>query len=281
VPRSHLLRLARVICLYDPELLSSLSTTTTATLPSSVGADATLLRKLQFERCEQVVYHLVMILSHLLVLMSEEEVFWCAVSLLRGRFAVRKLITASLRVNSVRPVENNLPVPDDSIFSFCINRLLQNRLPKLFAHVQFHCPSLFSTTLLSWSPSLLAGILSPDALFRFWDVLFFQGPKLLFRWLLLLFTQAADDLLSIFPMLPSDTGLIIKASMETCLKDHAENLSTRPSELMTNVCAVSLSTAEMAELENEFYRQSSPSLHSKENRASLVDNQQHRWFIQP
>ncbi|BDA47094.1 TBC1 domain family member 10A [Coccomyxa sp. Obi] len=120
----------------------------------------------------------------LLLYMCEEDAFWTLTALLKG--AVHAPLEGLFRPG--------LPLLQQYLFQF--SRLVDEEVPRVGAHLRkegVH-PTMFCS---HWFITLFAYTLPFDHLLRVWDVLFLEGPKIIFRVGLALLKTAEDTLLAL------------------------------------------------------------------------------------
>jgi hypothetical protein len=192
--------------------------------------------------------HLLALCSYAIIVMPIQNAFFMVISLLRGNFHLRSFL-----VSIGHPSVSNL-------FLRCVQQLVDNRFPHLRRHFgQSNFDDLVRHAVMSTAPSLLATVLYPETLLRFWDCLFLDGPKTLMRWYLQWFAAAEHDLRLIQAMRPSDTESVLRRASQLCLSEHAERLqSAGPNALIKSIYGVSLSAAECVEVENKCLSEMAP-----------------------
>ncbi|KAK9918049.1 hypothetical protein WJX75_000768 [Coccomyxa subellipsoidea] len=120
----------------------------------------------------------------LLLYMCEEDAFWTLTALLKG--AVHAPLEGLFRPG--------LPLLQQYLFQF--SRLVDEEVPRVGSHLRregVH-PTMFCS---HWFITLFAYTLPFDHLLHVWDVLFLEGPKVIFRVGLALLKTSEDTLLAL------------------------------------------------------------------------------------
>merc|ERR1740123_82982 len=120
----------------------------------------------------------------LLMLMTEDDVFYCLCQLLdqNGEFAMRGLYL------------DGLPLLHMRYYQF--NELLHKFMPKVHEHINSMdiVPALYAS---KWFITVFCYELPFDAVFRIWDIYLHEGVKFIFRVSLALIKQNADAIMKI------------------------------------------------------------------------------------
>ncbi|KAI5100506.1 TBC1 domain family member 2B isoform X1, partial [Silurus meridionalis] len=136
-----------------------------------------------------------------LLYLEQEEAFWCLITIVEV-FMPRDYYTKTLLGSQV----------DQRVFK----DLMNEKLPRLHAHFEQHKVD-FSLITFNWFLVMFVDSVVSDILFKIWDALLYEGPKIIFRFALALFKCKEEEFLklqdpmSIFKYLRYFTRTILDA----------------------------------------------------------------------
>ncbi|XP_064414323.1 TBC1 domain family member 2A isoform X1 [Latimeria chalumnae] len=117
----------------------------------------------------------------LLVLLEEEEAFWCLVAI----------------VETIMPPDYySKTMTDSQVDQRVFQDLLLEKLPRLMAHFKQHSVDL-SLITFNWFLVIFVDSLVSDILLRVWDAFLYEGTKVIFRYALALFRYNEEEILKI------------------------------------------------------------------------------------
>ncbi|KAM6961079.1 TBC1 domain family member 2B [Aplochiton taeniatus] len=116
-----------------------------------------------------------------LLYLDQEDAFWCLITIVEV-FMPRDYYTKTLLGSQV----------DQRVFK----DLMSEKLPRLHAHFEAYKVD-FSLITFNWFLVVFVDSLASDILFKIWDTLLYEGPKIIFRYALALFKYKEEEFLKL------------------------------------------------------------------------------------